>query len=95
MGEFVGDDEVKFQMRKFLWIGSPDRNPSILYMRADAPYKNIDDVIKSTVPPKCGGTGWESSSLIVALEEALGAKFELVLGYQEASQVDLAVVRGE
>ena len=95
MGEFVGNDEVKFQMRKFLWIGSPDRNPTILYIRADTPYKTIDDVIKSKVPPKCGGTGWESSSLIVALEDALGAKFELVLGYQEASQVDLAVVRGE
>lgn len=95
MGEFVGNSEVKFQMRKFHWIGSPDRNPAILYMRADAPYKSIDDVIKSKVPPKCGGTGWESSSLIVALEDSIGAKFELVLGYQEANQVDLAVVRGE
>ena len=95
MGEFVGNPEVKFQMRKFLWIGSPDRNPAILYMRADAPYKSIDDVIKSKVPPKCGGTGWESSSLIVALENAIGAKFDLVIGYQEANQVDLAVVRGE
>jgi tripartite-type tricarboxylate transporter receptor subunit TctC len=95
MGEFVGNDEVKFQMRRFLWIGSPDRNPAILYIRADTPYKTIDDVIKSKVAPKCGGTGWESSSLIVALEEALGAKFELVLGYQGANEVDLAVVRGE
>jgi tripartite-type tricarboxylate transporter receptor subunit TctC len=95
MGEFVGNDEVKFQMRRFLWIGSPDRNPAILYIRADTPYKTIDDVITSKVAPKCGGTGWESSSLIVALEEALGAKFELVLGYQGANEVDLAVVRGE
>ena len=95
MGEFVGNPEVKFQMRKFQWVGSPDRNPAILYMRADAPYKSIDDVIKSKVAPKCGGTGWESSSLIVALEDAIGAKFDLVIGYQEANQVDLAVVRGE
>jgi len=95
MGEFVGSTEVKFQVRKFLWIGSPDRNPAILYIRADTPYKSIDDVIKSKVPPKCGGTGWESSSLIVALEDAIGAKFELVLGYPQATQVDLAVVKGE
>jgi tripartite-type tricarboxylate transporter receptor subunit TctC len=95
MGEFIGSEEVKFQMRKFLWIGSPDRNPSILYMRADAPFKSMDDIIKGKVPPKCGGTGRESSSLIVALEEALGARFELVLGYQGANEVDLAVVRGE
>ncbi len=95
MGEFAGNNEVKFQTRKFFWIGSPDRNPVILYMRADAPYKSIDDVIKGKERPRCGGTGWESSSLIVALEDAIGAKFELVLGYQEANQVDLAVVRGE
>jgi tripartite-type tricarboxylate transporter receptor subunit TctC len=95
MGEFVGSPEVKFQMRKFHWIGSPDRNPGILYMRADTAYKTIDDVIKSKVPPKCGGTGFESSSILVALEEALGAKFELVLGYQGANEVDLAVVRNE
>jgi tripartite-type tricarboxylate transporter receptor subunit TctC len=95
MGEFVGSPEVKFQMRKFHWIGSPDRNPSILYMRADTPYRTIDDVIKSKTAPKCGGTGFESSSMLVAVEEALGAKFELVLGYQGANEVDLAVVRGE
>ena len=50
MGEFVGNSEIKFQTRKFLWIGSPDRNPAILYIRADAPYKSIDDVIKSKIP---------------------------------------------
>jgi hypothetical protein len=33
--------------------------------------------------------------MLVAVEEALGAKFELVLGYQGANEVDLAVVRGE
>ena len=76
MGEFVGNNEVKFQMRKFLWIGSPDRNPVILYLRADAPYKSIHDVINGKERPKCGGTGWESSSLIVALEDAIGAQFE-------------------
>lgn len=59
MGEFVGNQEIRFQMRRFLWIGSPDRNPAILYIRADTPYKSIDDVIKSKIPPKCGGTGWE------------------------------------
>jgi putative tricarboxylic transport membrane protein len=95
MGEFVGSPEVKFQTRNLLWIGSPDQNPAILYMRADTPYKTIDDVIKSKVPPKCGGTGFESSSIMVAVEEALGARFELVLGYQGANEVDLAVVRGE
>ena len=95
MAEFVGNKEANFEIRKFNWIGSPDRNPSILYIRADTPFKSIDDVIKAKVPPKCGDTGWENASIILALIEILGAKFDLVVGYQEANQVDLAVLRGE
>ncbi|MBI2088196.1 MAG: hypothetical protein HYT78_05545 [Deltaproteobacteria bacterium] len=95
LGEFVGSKEVQFEIRKFHWIGSPDRNPSILYIRADTPFKSIEDVRKAKVPPKCGDTGWESGSVVLALQELLGAKFEVVVGYQEANAVDLAVVRGE
>jgi hypothetical protein len=46
LAQLLGDKEANFDMRKFNWIGSPDRNPSILYIRADAPYKSIDDIIK-------------------------------------------------
>ena len=95
LAQLLGDKEADFDMRKFNWIGSPDRNPSILYMRADAPYKSIDDIIKAKTPPKCGSTGLEGASVILALEEILGARFEVVLGYPEARQVDLAVERGE
>ena len=95
LAQLLGDKEANFDMRKFNWIGSPDRNPSILYIRADAPYKSIDDIIKAKTPPKCGSTGLEGASVILALEEILGARFEVVLGYPEARQVDLAVERGE
>jgi tripartite-type tricarboxylate transporter receptor subunit TctC len=95
MGQVAGDKEARFDIQKFNWIGSPDRNPTIVYIRADAPYKSIDDVIKARTPPKCGGSGRDSSSLILALEDLIGAKFEVVLGYQGGSQTDLAVERGE
>jgi hypothetical protein len=55
----------------------------------------MDDVIKAKVPPKCRGSGRDSTSLIFALEDLIGAKFEVVLGYQGCSQADLAVERGE
>ena len=55
----------------------------------------MDDVIKAKTPPKCGGSGRDSSSLIFALEDLVGAKFEVVLGYQGGSQTDLAIERGE
>ena len=41
MGQVVGDKEARFDIQKLNWIGSPDRNPTVLYIRADAAYKNI------------------------------------------------------
>jgi len=95
MGQVVGDKEARFDIQKFNWIGSPDRNPTVLFIRADTPYKSIDDVIKAKIPPKCGGSGRDGSSMIFALEDLVGAKFEVVLGYQGGSQTDLAIERGE
>jgi tripartite-type tricarboxylate transporter receptor subunit TctC len=66
-------------------------------MRADAPYKTIDDIVKAKEPPKCGdqgtsGSGYQMSKL---LEETLGAKFNMVLGYPGGSEIDLAIEKGE
>ena len=97
LDQFVGHKEVQFDMRRFGWIGSPVGEAMILYMRADAPYKSIADIIKAKEPPKCGATGTASSSYILTklLEETTGAKFNSVLGYQGAGDTDLAVEKGE
>ena len=38
-------------------FGSPDRSEHLVYMRADSPYKTIQDVRAASTPPKCGATG--------------------------------------
>lgn len=95
--QIVGRPQVKYDVRKFAWIGNPQRYYTVIYMRADAPYKSIEDIIKSKVPPKCGAPGTNSAGYTLSqlLEEAIGAKFEFVLGYPGASEIDLAVERGE
>jgi len=95
--QFVGRPEVKFDVRKFLWIGNPQRYYTVIYMRADAPYKSITDIINAKVPPKCGAPGTNSAGYTLSqlLEDTIGAKFEFVLGYPGASEIDLAVERGE
>jgi tripartite-type tricarboxylate transporter receptor subunit TctC len=89
--------EVKFDVRKLTWIGALDKTPAILYMRADTPYRTIEDVAKAKEPPKCGASGTSSASniLVRALEEALGVRFTMVLGYPGGSEIDLAVEKGE
>jgi tripartite-type tricarboxylate transporter receptor subunit TctC len=68
-----------------------------MYMRADTPYRSIEDVRTATTPPKCGATGVTSSAYYMPklLEEATGAKFEVVPGYVAGQDIDLAVERGE
>jgi tripartite-type tricarboxylate transporter receptor subunit TctC len=95
--QFVGRKEVQFDMRKFRFIGSPVTESIIFYMRADAPYKSIADIIKAKEPPKCGGSGTASSDFILSkvLEETVGAKFNSVLGYAGGTEIDLAVEKNE
>jgi tripartite-type tricarboxylate transporter receptor subunit TctC len=97
LDQLVGRGEVKFDVRKFSWIGTQEKNHIILYMRADAPYKSIGDVVKAKEPPKCGSTGTAGADYIVAkvLEETLGAKINTVLGYPGGSEIDVAVEKGE
>jgi len=95
--QFVGRAEVQFDLRKFHFIGSPAVESNIFYMRADAPYKSIADVIKAKDAPKCGSTGTASSDYILSkiLEDTVGAKFNSVLGYAGGSEIDIAVEKGE
>ncbi len=95
--QFSGRKEVQFDMRKFRFIGSPVTESLIFYMRADAPYKSIADIIKAKEPPKCGGSGTASSDYILSkvLEDTVGAKFNTVLGYAGGTEIDLAVEKNE
>ncbi|MGH7793991.1 MAG: Bug family tripartite tricarboxylate transporter substrate binding protein [Candidatus Binatia bacterium] len=95
--QLLKKQEVQFDWSKFSWVGSTTRTSPILYMWANAPYKSIHDVRSATVPPKCGvtGTGNTGYYLPKLLEETIGAKFQLVTGYQGGADIELAVERGE
>jgi tripartite-type tricarboxylate transporter receptor subunit TctC len=95
--QLIGRKEVQFDLKKFHWIGSASQDSIILYMRADAPFKTVGDIVKSKQPPSCGGSGTNSSDYIVAkiLELALGAKINSVVGYPGGTEADLAVEKGE
>ena len=95
--QLAGRKEVQFDLRKFHWIGSPAVESVIFYMRADAPFKSIADVIKAKEPPKCGSTGTASNDYILSkvLEDSVGAKFNSILGYPGGPEIDLAVEKGE
>jgi tripartite-type tricarboxylate transporter receptor subunit TctC len=95
--QIQGQKEVKFDWAKFAWIGSPEETSEMLSMRSDTPFKTLDDVRKAAVPPRCGttGAGTPGHYFPRLLEEVLGLKFDLVTGYPGASDIDLAIEKGE
>ena len=50
--QLIGRKEVQFDWTKFTWIGSSLHRSSLLIMRADAPYKSIQDIRAASEPPK-------------------------------------------
>lgn len=95
--QLVKRPEVKFDWTKFNWIGSTVTSNQLMYMRADTPYKSIEDIHRASTPPKCGATGVTSTGYYLPklLDEAIGTKFDIVSGYQAGQDIDLAVERGE
>jgi tripartite-type tricarboxylate transporter receptor subunit TctC len=95
--QLIGRTEVKFDVRKFEWIGTQEKWTQMLYFRADSPFKTIGDIIKAKEPPKCGASGFASSGYILpkVLEETVGAKFNVIVGYAGGKEIDLAVEKGE
>jgi tripartite-type tricarboxylate transporter receptor subunit TctC len=95
--QLIGRAEVKFDWTKYNWIGNATKSPQVLYMRADAPFKSIEDVRTAKEPPKCGTTGLSNMGYFVPklLEETVSAKFNVISGYQGGNEIDLGVERGE
>src|SRR5438093_1436520 len=98
MDQLVGRPEVKFDWAKFVWIGSPVKSESQMTMRADTPYKSIDDMRNAKEPVRCGSTGTSGSDYLLSrlLEEILPPlKIHSVLGYAGGPELDLAIERRE
>ncbi len=95
--QLMGRKEVQYDWAKFSWVGQPEQTDRIFYMRADTPYKSLEDIRKAPEPPRCGATGVGTASHYwpKLLEDAVGLKFNVVAGYGGAADVNLAIEKGE
>ena len=95
--QIQGNKEIKFDWTKFTWLASSDKSEHMLYMRADAPFKTMQDIRNAKEPPKCGATGTSDLTTIMIniMEETLGTKFTNVRGYPGGVEIDLAIEKGE
>jgi len=90
-------EQVRFDVRKFHWLGSSGADGVMFSIRSDLPYKTFDELRKADRELVAGTTGPGSNAhdFPLLLKEFAGAKLKLVAGYPANSDVLLAVERKE
>jgi tripartite-type tricarboxylate transporter receptor subunit TctC len=88
---------VKFDMRKFVWIGSAASESTILAIRSDLPYKNYEDLKKANKAVVIGATGPGANTydFPLLLKDLLGLNLKIVTGYSSSADIMLAIERKE
>ena len=90
-------EQVRFDVRKFQWLGSSGADGVMLSIRSDLPFKSFDELKKADKELVAGTTGPGSNAhdFPLLLKEFAGLKLKLVSGYPSNSDVLLAIERKE
>jgi tripartite-type tricarboxylate transporter receptor subunit TctC len=87
---------AKYDVTKFCWIGSAAVEPAILTIRADLPYKTIDDLrAVKDLHLAAGGVGSSAYQFLVMSKDYLGLNYNIVIYGGGQSECLLAVERKE
>jgi tripartite-type tricarboxylate transporter receptor subunit TctC len=86
---------IQFDPAQFNWLISTASNNGTVYAWHKAGIKSVDDATRR--PVLMGGTGVGSYTVIypTVMNNLLGTKFKLVMGYQSTNEIGLALERGE
>jgi tripartite-type tricarboxylate transporter receptor subunit TctC len=95
--QLLGSKEVKFDWTKFSWLGSPERIDQVLFIRTDFPQKTLADLRKAPESPRCAATGRSGAGYFLPklLEDGVGIKIQMVVGYGGGGDMNLAMEKGE
>jgi tripartite-type tricarboxylate transporter receptor subunit TctC len=86
--------KMKFDVKKFVWLGSMTSEPSVIAVWHKAPATTVEGA--KHVEVLMGSTGTSSETYITPtlMNKLLGTKFRIVQGYT-AGNINLAMERGE
>lgn len=93
--QLLGSDAIKYDARKFNWVGRFTSTVSIHYMWHTSKIKSIDDVFKYETIVAGQGASSTSSIYPALLNKLFGTKFKIITGFTGASLASLAMQRGE
>ena len=94
-----GNDAIKFDLAKFVWIGQAFDDAQTLYVRSNTPYTSFDAIRKANKEgklPKMGAQSLDHTSNVVVkiVGHILGLDFHVIPGYPGTPQILLDIERG-
>lgn len=95
VNQLMRPEKMRFDARKFTWVGSSNQTNIVMVVRNDAGITKLDDMKNKQVIGSTSGkssTGYIFPSLLKGL---FGYKIKMVTGYKGSSKSILAVERGE
>jgi tripartite-type tricarboxylate transporter receptor subunit TctC len=86
---------IRFDPRRFVWIGSISNEVGVVAAGAKSGVKSIQDVFERKMI--VGGGGPTSGNVLfpTLANGLLGTKFEIIRGYKNSEEIALAIERGE
>lgn len=90
--QMMGDPSVRFDGRKFDWIGSPSTDSVACAIMSFAGPKTFAEIAQSKKPLRMGATrAGNTTQLPAMLNRWAGAKFDVIPGYTGTSKIRLAM----
>ncbi|HSE91464.1 MAG TPA: hypothetical protein VLJ79_34970, partial [Candidatus Binatia bacterium] len=89
----LGDRSIKFDGRKFGWIGAPSKGSPTCAIMGFTGLRTWEDVLNSKRPIRMGGVraGTSYTDVPLILNNVAGTKFDVISGYLGTSPVRMAM----
>jgi len=97
VGQLVKVEGMRFDMRRFSWIGSMASETTVLAIRSDLPYRQPADLRRADPALIIGATGPGANTydFPLLLKALAGFNLRIISGYPSSSDIMLAVERRE
>jgi tripartite-type tricarboxylate transporter receptor subunit TctC len=91
----VGLEGVQFDAARYNWIGSISPTVETMAVWKTTGVQTIEDAKKTEVIAGCVGSSGITLTFPVMLNDLIGTKFKMVMGYTGSGPLNLAIERGE
>jgi tripartite-type tricarboxylate transporter receptor subunit TctC len=95
MQQALGVGGVRFDARKFNWLGSTGSENSSFIVWHTAGVKGFDDLLKKEITVGATGAGSSLTTFPAVMNNVLGTKLKIVSGYRSSPEINIAIERGE